>query len=987
MQPRLMMQLLKRHSAICIVLFAIFVVPCNSVFAFAVQDVQFSDADIEFFENKVRPLLVDHCLSCHGDEEKKVRGGLRLTSRALMLLGGDSGPAIVPGDPDESLIIQCVNYEEFEMPPSGRLEQADIDTLVKWVEMGAPDPRASDSEVEKQEIDIEAGRQFWSFQPRKKLNVELSSVDESGWSKSVIDRLVLERLKAEEIEPVPDASREKLIRRAYIALIGLPPTVQQQDEFQDDQRSLDEAFAEVVDELLNSPHFGERWGRHWLDVARFAESSGGGRSLMFKDAWRFRDYVIDSYNKDKPFDQFVKEQIAGDILPFESHKQKIEQIIASGFLALGPTNYEQQDKERLRMEVIDEQVDTVGRAFLGMTLGCARCHDHKFDPIPMSDYYAMAGIFGGTKSLVDGNVSKYVERSVATESEIKADRTYRKKVTALSEKLAAAKTELKRLGGEIVSAAREKNRKSNSLDGIVIDDSKAELVGLWQESSFIAYFVDGHYLHDKNNEKGKRSVVFSPKIESGGNYEVRLAYSPGNNRATNVPVTVDHQDGKSKILVNQTLRPPIEDLFVSLGTFRFEADTRSAVTVETTDTDGHVIVDAVQFLKAKSEQVVAMGKPAPSDDQSDPSDSGADPNQSKTDPAIETQKELVKRLDKELGELKKTAPKAIPLAMSVEEAAKPVDGHIHIRGSVRNLGPIVQRGFLTVCCEDLGKPKLSPSESGRLQLAHWIADPKHPLTARVYVNRVWRQLFGRGLVETTDNFGSMGTKPSHPELLDYLAEEFVNEGWSTKKLIRKIMLSRVYRLACEGESSGKQKDAENRLLWRAPRRRVDAEVLRDSILYVSGKLNFESGGMTIRKFSQYDLGYDFDTVKRSVYVPAFRNSLLDFFEVFDFANPNLVVGNRNTSTLPTQALFLMNSPVVMEQSKAAAKRLLVEKGMSQSSRIELAYKRFLGRAPTGSELKQAIRYLDDFEKDADEVSAWTSFCHTLYASLDFRFIE
>lgn len=954
---------------------------------------KFSAADIDFFENKIRPILVKHCLKCHGDDQKKLRGGLHLTSRADILKGGDSGPAIVSGKPDESLLISAVQYEDFEMPPKGQLDPSEIDALVKWVEKGAPDPRKTNSAPLSSEIDIEAGKKFWAFVPRSEPHPP--SASDTSWPISPIDQFVLARLESNGIAPVADANRETLIRRVYVALVGLPPTVNQIDDFVHDESDLEIAFAKVVDELLASEHFGERWGRHWLDVARFAESSGGGRSLMFPEAWRFRDYVINSFNADKPFDQFIREQIAGDLLPFDSHDQKIEQLIGPGLLALGPTNYEQQDKELLTMEVIDEQVDTIGRAFLGLTLGCARCHDHKFDPIPMTDYYALAGIFGGTESLVDGNVSTYVTQPLATEQQIAIDKQYRDQVAQLSKRLAVAKKQLKKQNansGKAKSIPKNDGRSSNDLPGIVIDDRKAKVIGQWMESTHHRPFVDDRYLHDKDAGKGNKKVVFTPNIRTGGYYEVRMAYGASGNRASNVPVTIEHQDGQAKVIVNQSQPPPIDGLFISLGTYRFEADTRSSVTISNIGTDGHVIVDAVQFLAQGSEKKAPTAKP---NGNSAATNLASKPAvESDTPPAPDGRsvqlERNIKALDDELRQLKKKRPAPVAVAMSVKDSPNPTDGHLHIRGSVRNLGPIVRRGFISVCSDD-PKPNLETHESGRLQLADWIASPDHPLTARVYVNRVWRHLFGQGLVMTTDNFGFVGQTPSHPELLDHLANEFVSNGWSTKHLIRQIVLSHVYRLSSDNDPAARAKDDMNRLLWRANRRRVDAEVLRDSILFVSGDLDLQPGGLTIRKITQYDLGYEFDTVRRSVYVPAFRNSMLDLFEVFDFANPNLVTGDRNTSTLPTQALFLMNNPMVIEQSRKSAARLCSMSEIDDRQRIELAYRRTLGRKPTPDEIRDAIAYLASMESSSQDsnpkLAAWSSLCHALFASLDFRYLD
>jgi len=959
----------------------------------------FTAREIEFFENKVRPLLSQHCLQCHGENEKKIRGGLRLTSLEEMVSGGDSGPAMVPGHPEESLLISSVRYEDYEMPPKGKLKESEIDILVQWVKMGAPDPRKAQPGKESEAVSLEAGRNFWAFTPLK--DSQPPATVDRNWPRSDIDRYLLARMESAGITPVEDAGRESLLRRIYLAVIGLPPTVGQISSFVNDDRSTAEILPEVVDELLASTHFGERWGRHWLDVARFAESSGGGRSLMFPEAWRFRDYVVDAYNQDKPFDQFIVEQLAGDLLTHDSHQQKTEHLVATGLLALGPTNYEQQDKELLRMEVIDEQIDTVGRAFLGMTLGCARCHDHKFDPIPMSDYYAIAGIFGSTVSLVDGNVSGYVTRPLASAEEVKAADEYLKQVKELGKRLTKAKAKLAKLS-KTKSVQNEANKKAVSADalqGIVLDETMAQLTGSWIESTFSSRFVNQNYIHDENSGKGEKRAVFSPKFEAGGDYEVRISYSAGGNRASNTVVTVDHQDGKAKFFVNQSQQPPINGLFYSLGTFRFEADNAASVTISNEGTDGHVIVDAVQFLKqvgdsiAKGKDSVKPPDKAPSRRAPVAGDSIGDVTKPAEVVALEKQ---INKLDRLLKEIKKNPVRPVAVAMSVKDSAKPKDGHLHIRGSVRNLGPVVPRGFLSVC-SDQPRPEFGRDESGRLQLAEWIANPEHPLTARVYVNRVWRHLFGRGLVSTIDNFGFVGEKPSHPELLDFLALDFIDSNWSTKKLIKKIVLSHAFQLSVAVDPVAKSKDTENRLLWRANRRRVDAEVLRDSILFASGELDLTPGGRTIRKITQYDLGYKFDTVRRSVYVPAFRNSMLPLFEVFDFANPNLVTGDRNTSTLPTQALFLMNDPEIIRASTKMADRLLAMSEIDDVERVKIAYLSTIGRKPAPAEIQAVEEYLRQeiaggsggVANAGDEIrqGAWARFCHALFASLDFRYVD
>ncbi|MCA9040229.1 MAG: PSD1 domain-containing protein [Planctomycetaceae bacterium] len=757
-------------------------------------------------------MLVKHCYECHANDSKKVQGGLVLDTRAGIQAGGDSGPSVVPGDLEESLILGALRHETFEMPPQEKLSAEVIADFETWIKMGAPDPRDGEVKKPRSAINLEEGRQFWSFQPiASPTPPELKDDD---WSESEIDRFILARLREAELEPVQEASRRNLIRRVSYALTGLPPSPDEIESFIQDTRPTRVALEERIDHWLASPHFGERWGRHWLDVVRFAESSGGGRSLMFKEAWRFRDYVVHSFNKDKPVNQLIREHIAGDLLPHKSREEQAEQLIATGFLTLGPTNYEQQDKAMLRMDVIDEQIDTTGRAFMGMTLNCVRCHDHKFDPIPMKDYYALAGIFGSTEVLTFANVSGHVLRELPPPPDQQAE------VEKLKQQLSAAKK---------LQTEAELNLNAARRNGITPEE-------------------------DKELKK------------------VRHHYT-------------------------------------------------------------------------------------------------------------EQAKELQKQLDQ-----------LVDFAMSVNEVKEPQDGHLHIRGSAHNLGPIVPRGFLSVIpISDEFTQQITSEQSGRLELANWIVDERNPLTARVYVNRVWHYLFGEGLVRTTDNFGQTGEKPSHPELLDYLANRFMQEGWSTKQLIREIMLSKVYRLSSDHHPAAAKVDNENRLLWRAHKRRLDGESLRDTLLLLSGQLDLTPGGYTIRKFSEYDYGYEFDTVRRSVYVPVFRNAMLDLFEVFDVANPNLVVGRRTSSTLPTQSLYLMNSPFMREQAELTAKRVLSQDLSTEDERLNWIYQQTLGRPPSDLEAEQALDYLAHFEgEDAeldDELEKWSSLCHSLFCCLDFLYLE
>ena len=899
--------------------------------------------EFDFFEKEIRPLLHKHCYKCHSTEAKKVKGGLLLDSGQGWEIGGDSGPAIVPGDVEGSLLLRAVSYEDgdLQMPPKYKLAEHERAALGKWVEAGAADPRDHQTEGKSKSVDLAKGREFWAFRPVvnhavPKMNPTLGQAENLG----EIDRFILSRLGKEGIDRVDLTRPETLLRRLYFDLIGLPPTPGQIDDFLADPSP--EAYARLVDRLLGSPQFGETWGRHWLDVARFAESSGGGRSLMFKDAWRFRDYVIDAVNRDKPFNQFIREQIAGDLLPAASREQRNEQIVAAGFLALGPHNYELQDKELLRMEVVDEQIETIGRAFLGMTLGCARCHDHKFDPVSINDYYALAGIFRSTESLVPGNVSGWVAAKLEQEPELK------RAIQRHADETRQADTALKE--------ARKKLREAEALNnalGLVVDDLQAEKIGEWIRSTSNKPFFGDNYIHDKGEDKGLKKVIFTAQLEEAGEYEVRFGYTAGTNRAREAPVTVVHADGSTTIRLNQREQPPINDNFKTLGRFRFGPGS-ATVSISNANTSDVVIADAVAFLSV------------------------ADLNR---DPASEQRlaglRRETSRLAKRVEAIKKAAPAESPLAMSVREQKTPVDWHVHIRGEIRNKGPMVPRGFLQVAAD--GNPSIPDGQSGRLQLADWIASGDNPFTSRVMVNRIWHHLLGRGLVATPDNFGTTGDLPSHPELLDWLAMEFVKDGWSVKEMIRRVVHSRAYRRASTGVSAGQAADPENRLLWRGNRRRLPAEAIRDTILAVSGQLDTRQGGYTIRKFSQYDWGYEFDTVRRSVYVPMFRNTALELFEVFDAANPNVTTGRRTETTLPTQALFMMNSPFVIAQAKRAGERIA---GMaaSDAARVRLAYRLALGRDPRPDEAALAVEF-------AGQAGAWPALAQSLFASIDFRTLD
>ncbi len=915
---------------------------------------------VAFFEQKIRPVLVKECYGCHSSSAKAVKGGLRLDTRAGVLAGGDSGPALVPGNPDESLLLDALRYDGLEMPPRGKLPAGVVADFDRWVRMGAPDPRDGSSAMKTRTagLDLEARRLFWAYQrPRRH---ETPRVSDTRWPIDEIDPFILARLEARGLRPVRDADRATLIRRLSYDLIGLPPSPEEIDAFANDPAP--DAYERLVERLLASPHFGERWGRHWLDVVRFAESLTL-RGFVLKHAWHYRDYVINAFNSDRPFCRFVEEQVAGDLLPASSGMDRREPLIATTFLTLGNTNLEDQDKAQLEMDVVDEQLDTIGKAFLAQTIGCARCHDHKFDPIPTRDYYALAGILRNTKTLEHANVSRWLEIPLPVSGEQEAAiKAHEAAIAELESQLRAARAQVGgRKAGTGPLAVAE-------LPGIVVDDTRAEKVGEWRESQFSGRYVGDGYVHDLDQGKGVKTLTFPAEIPASGRYEVWLAYVPHANRAAAVPVTVFSAEGEKSLTVDMRANPPVEGRFLSLGSYRFEFKGQAYVLISNEGTKGHVVADAVLFIpEEQAGRFQGVGK-----------------SNSRAGGTARYSASAILSMERALYGLRSQGPNR-EMIMSVDDIEKIRETRVHIRGSVHNLGQPVPRGFLRVA--SYGQAPVMPShESGRRELAAWLAGADNPLTSRVIVNRVWHWLFGAGLVRTVDNFGTTGELPSHPELLDNLAIRFMEDGWSIKAIVRRIVRSRTYRLASVDDARAREADPENRLLWRANQRRLDAECLRDTILQVGGQLRLEMTGRSFAEDLAVDYGYEDFGTRRSVYVPVFRNALPEFFEVFDFADPSMVVGCRNMSTVAPQALFMMNSPFIVEQSRQAARRLLAGRGLDQAGRIVRAYVLTVGRPPTEAERGLAREFLRGTPSMAAEDS-WAGVFQAMFASADFRYVN
>ena len=739
-------------------------------------------------EKSARAVLDRHCMACHGEAQM---AELDMRERDTLLKGGKSGPAVVPGKAETSLLYRAASHAgELKMPPgAARIPKGDLEALRDWI-----NEEAWWRPPEQESIFTEEQRSFWSFQPIR--DPKPPEVKDTEWAKTPLDRFILAKLEEKGLSPSPPADKRTLIRRATYDLTGLPPALEEIDEFLADEPEPDEydekkpfpAFSRLVDRLLESPRYGERWARHWLDVVRYADSTAHDGNFIMRYAYRYRDYVVRALNDDKPYDQFIIEQLAGDLLPPTKNLDlSLQRVIATGFLMLGPKALGEQDKEQVRMDIVDEQIDVTGKVFLGLTVACARCHDHKFDPIPTRDYYSMAGIFRSTDVLAD---------SIHT--------------------------------------------------------------SMWWEHDVLE--IPG----------GEKVMVMAPK------------------------------EGK-------------------------------------------------------------------------------------------------------LADLK-----------------------IHVRGNHNNLGEEAPRGVLQIIAGE-GRSSIKTKQSGRLELARWIASPDNPLTARVMVNRIWQGHFGTGLVASSDNFGSTGEKPSHPELLDWLASRFIESGWSIKSVHRLILLSNTYRMQSFPREKGDQVDPDNRLIWRANRRRLDTEQLRDSVLAISGRLDRAIGGdiwdwqdknETVDTerglFSAAKAGEGFEAYnspRRSLYVPVVRNQLPGMFQQFDFADANAVTSKRNDTTVAPQALFLMNNPFAREQSLHFATRLLegmleqplferlYRLGLAEENdegRLRLAHVEVLGRPPTAEELAQAANFLSEYTErlksagqsaDDSRLAAWQSYCQSLFSLNEFLYVN
>ena len=901
-------------------------------------------AKLAFFETKIRPVLVKHCYRCHSEKSGKSKGSLRVDSKAALAAGGDSGPAIVPGKPNESVLLLAINHsgEAAEMPPDSRLSDKIAADFEKWIRDGAIDPRKGKTTVAKTSIDIEKGREFWAFQPRQTFD-----------DNTTIDSLVNPQS--------PTATADKLIRRLFIDLIGLPPTIGERARFiksyNDESPQL--AVEKTVDQLLSRKEFGEKWARHWLDVARYADSNGGDFNLTFHESWRYRNFVIDAFNNDMPYDQFLREQIAGDLLEHDSIEQRNRQLIATGFLMVAPKMLTERNKAKMHLDIADEQLNTIGRATMGLTLGCARCHDHKFDPIPTRDYYAMAGILHSTRT-ADRVLMNNVNVTGWTNTNLMMDEETRKK-------LAVSRSKQKELESKIATAKKNLDAASKNIRSITVDDNNAKKSGPWRKSTYRPNRIGDNYLAIDTG-KGPYSIEWQAKLPKPGKYEVRVSFGGGSGLCKKAPYKILHAGDETKLTIDQTKKPNIGGVWFSLGQYEF-AESATVILAGKSANGGAIIADAIQWIHVD--------------------------DLTKDDNSTVKLRGQLKKLQTQLTKLKSNQPTASQAMAAQDNSAKRLgDLHIRIRGETTNLGKKVARGFLQVATYNgESTPQISDKQSGRVELANWLTHPNHPLTARVMSNRIWQQLFGIGIVATSDNFGVRGAKPTHLKLLDHLANEFVNDNWSMKSLIRKIVLSRTYQ---QTASTPSKNDPDNTKLHHQNRRPASAETIRDSILAIAEKLDRESKQSTVTQLGMYaietsgkrhaSLAQTDKLLHRSIYMPIVRGAVPPSLSVFDFPNPDLVTGNRSETTVPSQALFMLNSPFVLEMAAEVSKSF--EPAESTHSIVQKLYKRILIRESNSQETTSAKSYIGELTSAGkSKQQAVASFTQILFSSTEFRFIE
>ncbi len=1080
-------------------------------------------AGAEFFEKHIRPLLAERCLECHGGG-KKVRGGLRLTARAELLRGGDSGPAVVAGKPDASLLIQAVRYrDDLRMPPKAKLSDREIEALTRWVRMGLPWPevRAGAGPAKGKFHITEEQRRFWAFRPVGA--VRPPAVKGTRWPRSDLDRFILAGLEAKGLRPAPRADRRTLIRRATFDLTGLPPTPAEVDAFLKDDSP--EAFARVIDRLLASPHYGERWGRHWLDVVRYADSFdarllGGGEPVQdITAAWRYRDWVVNAFNRDLPYNRFVMDQVAGDLLPAGARGgRNRDGIIATGLLAIGNWGGGDADKQKMHTDIVDDQIDVVSRAFMGLTVSCARCHDHKFDPISQADYYGLAGIFFSSHILptvgkpTDG--PPMLRIPLDSPADVARRAAHGKRLAELEKRIQVARAEqsaalarslLPQTAKYLVAAWDHRNpppgRLAEPLEAFAAARGLhayalrrwADYLGLteypllkqtnsavggnggvqgWQGPSgspSLTVNTTARPVKIVTFQLPPRSVAVHPAPDHGvavsWKSPVRGTVRVSGRVADADPVAgdgiawmLDHRTpGGARTLASGDIPNGGAQAFAQgKGAARLAAvevnvgdriellvlpkrdytcDT-TVVELTVAAADGSAVWDLARDLvdaplkanprpdrlgHAEVWHFCDMGESRRGQQPAGPEGGSgqavwdravagvlagrmpratleaaawqfartftlADARSPFWPPADQLERALpptsraaLANLTAERDALRKETPPPPAYAHGAQEGGIPGtayagfhDARVHIRGSYLRLGNVVPRRFPQILAGEKQAP--ITKGSGRLELARWLASPEHPLTARVMVNRIWQHHFGEGIVRTPSNFGKLGERPTHPELLDWLASQFVASGWSVKQVHRLIMLSATYQQASEPPEATLRADPDNRLWGRMNRQRLEAEEVRDSLMAVAGRLDPTAGGPATR---------DFDSPRRSLYQMTVRSDRSGFGPLFDTPDSTQPVEKRIASTVAPQALFLMNHPFVLQQTQALAKRI-VASAKDERTRIRNAYALLYGRPPKAEEERIGLDFL---AQAGPGERGWEEYCQVLLCANEFIYVD
>tara|TARA_B100000614_G_scaffold262507_1_gene296438 strand:- start:1330 stop:4176 length:2847 start_codon:yes stop_codon:yes gene_type:complete len=941
----------------------------------------FSAQDLDFFEQKIRPLFVENCYKCHSSNSKKLKGGLRMDHRDGVLKGGDTGPAIVAGKPEQSLLIEAVRYNnvDLEMPPRGKLSESQIDDLTQWVKRGAPWPAENNiGGGAAEEFNLQERKaKHWAWGALNKNSPP--AVKRKGWASTPVDQFILAELEGAGLQPTGPAAKRTLIRRAYFDLIGLPPTPEQVEIFLSDNSP--RAFEKVIDGLLASPHFGERWGRHWLDLMRYAETFGHEFDFVNQDIWRYRDYVIRAFNQDVPYDRLILEHIAGDQITPRYAKEGgwNESRLATTWWWMGQHCHSPVDVRAYQAEIIDNQIDVLTKSFQAMTVACARCHDHKFDAISTADYYSLYGLVKSSSfshGSVDGQQA-FIHK--------------KEELTALKKKIATAlgdsiktqpvvNSEVKTDGYTLITDIRQTKGKDWFADGTAWRDAFTVSGDFTIEGQSVRPVL-ADWLHGALVSRKFQGTLRSPTFTIAQNFIHILALGT---------------DVRFNVVVDnfKVIRNPI---YGSL-TRNIKNDKPHWVTFNLGMWKGHDCYLEIVDLSSSDPGGRGSGPDAYGAVQqlwlSDNNRPPSIPVPKLSEPVRLTQGDAPKLLA-EYNKLAGSIARPAVVPVMLEGSGR--NENLFIRGSHKNPGKEIQRGYLTAI---VGENQASVEGTGRLELARHIADPSNPLTARVYVNRIWHHLFGRGIVPSTDNFGVLGEKPSHPQLLDWLANRLIEKKWSTKQLIREVMLSQTYQMSSKPVNAANEaKDPANILLHRMPVRRLQGEAIRDAILAVSGRLDKKMYGAPVSVHLTAFMegrgrpgrsGPLDGAGRRTIYQEVRRNFLSPMMLAFDMPQPLSTFGRRTTSNVPAQSLIMMNDPFVVEQSKLWAKRIL-GMGNDDNQRVMIAYQLAFGRQPDQEETLAARAFLTTQAKDHGEAQpgekAWSDLCHGLFNVKEFIFLH